>query len=297
MRSRAWVVLALGLLAASPAAAERWGTLEHLPGAATATLLVSDKERVYFRVTAAKPLEFAITGPAQVRITTRVEMPAGSPAVATYQLKVFEGVRMVDQIATESSVADSVRTAGSAMRFGKSRTLTFDLPAGKHALKLALAGAAAVVVRIQQSGGASDVPMISLTPVSAARSVSVAEGEKTIPYYTVLPRRPVMLRVVGPTTLEILSRLDFDETMRGTFSYTLRASAKGRTLTEAQFKTTKATTATYTNLPDRVPSKFDRMIVAVPGGLHEISLQLIQPARGSAEIHARIPQPSVGNQE
>ena len=84
---------------------------------------------------------------------------------------------------------------------------------------------------------------------------------------------------------------------RGTIPYRLRIIEKQRTLRDVELRTSKATAATYVNLSDRVPSKFERMTIAIPGGLHEIAIQLIRPAHGAAEIHARIPQPSVGNEE
>ena len=65
----------------------------------------------------------------------------------------------------------------------------------------------------------------------------------------------------------------------------------------AKTTTTKATTASYTGIADRVPSKFDRVQLAIPEGLHELSVELLSPPRGSAEIHARIPQPTVGGEE
>lgn len=64
-----------------------------------------------------------------------------------------------------------------------------------------------------------------------------------------------------------------------------------------EFRTNKATTASYTNLKDRVPSKFDRLMLPIGNGTHEISVELLAPAGGAAEIHARIPQPTVGNEE
>ena len=297
MKLRYWGAVLTVIALASPARADRWTAIEQLPDATPVQVRVRDKDRAYFRLTPERPLAVPVVGPAQVRLTTRVVLPPGSHAIATYQVRITEGLRAVNQISTESSAAESVSVTGSSNSIGKSRALTFDVPAGTHRLGLALSGAGAVLVRIQRNSAGGDAQMVSLTPISAVRSVSVAEGEKTIPYYTVLPRHPVAVRVVGPTMLEVLTRLDFDDTMRGIAIYRMRLSEKGRTLNETEFKTTKATTATYTNLQNRVPSKFDRTRIEIPAGLHEISIEMVQPLRGSAEIHARIPQPSVGNQE
>lgn len=286
------------LLLAGSAAAAAWTAYEHLPGASPVVLIVNDKPRAYFRVTPQAPLTVPVEGPARLRVVTRVELPAGSRQVATYVVRATEGARVLEELSTESSAADQVRPAAGKGALGKSRKLTFDVPAGSHRITLGLSGAASALLRIQQAVPAGgEVPMVSLAPVSASRSVSVLEGEKTIPYYSVLPGQPVRLRVVGPTSLELMARLDFDATMRGTQSYRLRLVENGKLLKEARLNTTKATTASYSNLADRVPSKFDRILFAVPDGVHEITVELAAPARGSAEIHARIPAPTVGNEE
>jgi len=85
--------------------------------------------------------------------------------------------------------------------------------------------------------------------------------------------------------------------MRGSQSYRLRVTEHGAVIHEIAFKTTKATTASYTNLADHVPSKFDQSTLAFGDGLHEIQIAILEPARGSVEIHARIAEVSVGNEE
>jgi hypothetical protein len=127
--------------------------------------------------------------------------------------------------------------------------------------------------------------------------VIVVEGEKSIPYYSVKAGKPVKLRLVGPTTLAFITRLDFDAAMRGTVGYRLAITESGRHLRDVELKTTKATTASYANLTDRVPSKFDRFTLPFGEGTHEILVELVAPLGAVAEIHARIPQPSVGGAE
>jgi hypothetical protein len=181
---------------------------------------------------------------------------------------------------------------------GKSRKMTVDVPSGRHELRVTVEGVSAVLVRLHTAGGAAgETPTVSLTPVDAWRSVIVVEGEKSIPYYSVRAGSPVKLRLVGPTTLDFITRLDFDSAMRGTVGYRLAITEKGRRLREVEFKTTKATAASYSNLADRIPSKFDRFTMPFGDGTHEILVELLAPPGAVAEIHARIPQPSVGNEE
>ncbi len=131
---------------------------------------------------------------------------------------------------------------------------------------------------------------VSLTPVSAAGSVSLLEDAKLVSYYTVRPARPVRVRVVGPTSVEVRARLDFDPTMRGAQVCDLRLSDAGRPVGNAAFTTTKALAASYTNLRDRVPSKVRHFVYRLGGGVHVLEVSLVRPAHGTAEVRVSIPK-------
>jgi hypothetical protein len=70
-----------------------------------------------------------------------------------------------------------------------------------------------------------------------------------------------------------------------------------RRLRQFDFRTTKASAASYTDLRDRVASKMSRVRFPVGEGTHELVVHLIEPKRGSAEIRVRIPQPLAGASE
>lgn len=291
-------LLLLALLAAAPATAGTWEAIERLPGQTPVAVMVGDNQRLYFRVTPERPLTVPIEGPARLRLTSRVDFSSAKVSLVAYTLRVVEGDRVLERQQTESAPSSVVHGAEGKGDVGKSRRMTVDVPAGRHELKIEAGGVPAVLVRLHQAAPRrGSEATVSLTPVDAMRSVLVAEGEKTIPYYSTTPGKPVRLRVVGPTTLELIARLDFDASMRGTQGYRIAISEGGRRVREAAFKTTKATTAVFTNLKDRVPSKFDRLTLPIGGGTHELLVELLAPAGGTAEIHARIPEPSVGNEE
>lgn len=288
----------LALLAAQPALAGQWEAMDRLAGETPHTISVDGNPRVYFKVSPGRPLRVPIDGPARLRLTSRVEFSKGKGTVVSYTLRVMEGTREIEHQDTESAPSSRVTGSGSEGAVGKSRKMTVEVPAGHHELILSAEGVAAVFVRLHQAGGAGgETPTVTLTPVDAWRSITVVEGEKSIPYYSVKAGKPVKLRLVGPTTLAFITRLDFDTTMRGTVGYRLAITDNGKRLREVEFKTTKATTASYGNLADRVPSKFDRFTLPFGEGTHEILVELVAPTGAVAEIHARIPQPSVGSEE
>jgi hypothetical protein len=294
--SRAVFLGALLAGAASVSAAGKWESVESVPGRTAETILVNKKPRAYFRVTPAAPLAISLAGPAQVRLISRVVLSGKAGEKASYRLAVSERGRELLSKDFKAGAARSVSAPGIAA-LGNSRRATVEIPAGDHELQVALSGAAAVLVRIQRAALAGADGWLSLTPVNAPRSVSLVEGQKSISYYSIFGGRPAVFRVTGPTTLDLLTRLDFDDTMRGEQTYRLRLTEHGNLVQESEFRTTKATAATYSNLSNRVPSKFDRVSLPIGSGVHDIEVHLVTPAKGSAEVHARIPQPSTGDTE
>ena len=169
--------------------------------------------------------------------------------------------------------------------------------AGRHEITLSVDGTAVLLVRLRVAGGTEETRMVSLTPVETMRTELLSEGEKTIPYHALSSGHPLRLRVIGPADVDLSSRLDFDATMRGTVGYRIEVSEAGRKVREYAFKTTKATTASYTNMRDVVPSKLDHFVIPVGAGTHELVFTLLEPAHATAVLHARIPAPTVGNEE
>lgn len=290
--------LALSALLTGGARAGTWDAIERIPNRQPVTVKVEGKPRLYFRLTPESPLVIPVEGPARLRLVSRVELPQHSDQVVSYRLRVSEVGKELDHSDTEASASDLASDPTGAHTVGKSRRLSFDIGPGMHHVTVSVEGAPALLVRLHRAAPARGRrSFVTLTPIDAPRSVTVIEGERTIPYASVMPGKPVKLRVVGPTTLDLITRLDFDASMRGTQTYRLRLYEGGKRLRDAAFKTTKTTTATYPELKDRVPSKFDRLRLQVGEGVHEITVELLAPKQGAAEIHARIPEPQVGGQE
>jgi len=283
----------------APALAARWRPIGEVRSAAPIRVLVSGKPRVYYRVSSGSPLTFSVTGPGRLRIVSRVEFrSAKAPAIA-YRIRLEGEGRVWREHATESSPAPKARIKESGAPVGKSRTVVVAVPAGEHVLTLSSEGTMSVLVRVLVAEASSRTRerMVSITPVEAVQSVTVSEGEKLIPYYTVTKARPVRLRIVGPTSLELSTRLDFDPTMRGVQPYKISIVGAGRRPRTARFRATKSAAATYTDLQDRVPSKIDRIYLDLGPGLHDLSVRLVEPRSGTIEIHARIPEPAMGREE
>lgn len=281
--------------ATTHAAAGSWHTLETLPGRATVAVLVKGDTKGYFRMTAGQPLVFAVTGPTRIRAIARAAFEGGNRGIVSFRLRASDAGRAIDEMNEVANPARNVTANGVVL--SKSRTLEFEVPAGRHQVTLAVEGVSTLFVRLREAGSGDETRMVSLTPVETVRTELLSEGEKTIPYHAIVAGHPLRLRVIGPTDLDISTRLDFDATMRGTVGYRIDVSEGGRHLREVTFKTTKASAASYTNLRDVVPSKLDHFVIPLGPGTHELVFTLLEPSHATAVLHARIPAPTVGNEE
>jgi len=292
------VPLLIALIAASPATAGTWEAIEQLPGQTPVELRVEGKPRNYFRITREQPLVVSIDGPARLRLTSRADLSGRKGSSAEYALRAMEGDRELERQKTETSRSAQVRGPAKGDKLGKSRRMVVEVPGGHHEIRLALEGLDAVFVRLHLAAPLrGNGPVVTLAPVDAARSVTMVEGQKAIPYHSIRVGKPVRFQLVGPTMLEMVTRLDFDSSMRGSHTYRLAIDEGSRRVREIEFRTTRSNTASYSNLKDRIPSKFDLLRVPFDQGRHEISVVLLAPVEGVAEIHARIPQPMVGDKE
>lgn len=295
---RVHLAAALFLVVNAAVQAAAWKGVDRLPGRESVNVKVEEKTRTYFRATPQAPVEVVVKGPAMLRVVSRAELPAASGTPVSYRVRVSEGKKVLERQSIVTTLSTQARTKKGPQALGQSRQMIVKvLGSGDHTLKVSVEGVPSVLLRLLTVEAPDRKERtVSLTPVEATRSVLFKEGERVFPYYSALPGKPVRFRVVGPVKLDLISRLDFDLTMRGRQSYRL-AISDGRRRREVEFKTTKALTATYEDLKDRVPSKFRRLELPVGEGMHEITVDLLKPAHGSVEVQARIPEPTVGNEE
>jgi hypothetical protein len=285
-------------LAGKPSRASVWKGIEAIPGHSSVPVVVEKKQRTYFRATPQQPLLVPIGGPARLRVVSRVEFPKGTDDPIAYGVSVATERKLLEVQKTQSLPSSYASIRKNAVRLGQSRQMLVSIPKGKVMLKISVEGKSPVLIRLLKAPPIRrGEKTITLTPIDAPRGISLKEDEKLIPYFSALPGRSVRYRLVGPTTLHLITRLDFDATMRGEQSYRLAITEGEKTLREVEYRTTKALTATYPDLKDLIPSKFRRLTLPIAAGTHEISVALLKPRSGSVEIHARIPELDVGSAE
>jgi hypothetical protein len=258
------------------------------------TVVVKGKEKTYFGLVKDKPLSLKLAGPGTLTIVTRVIVAARDTAAASYSIDVRERTTLVKQYRTRAAASDAT-AAGMTGVPGKSRKFTIAVPPGNHAYELLLAQAPAseAMVRFLFSRTAGKREEVNLQASSYDRIVTAVVKEKMITYYVASKSKNVTLTVVGPTTLTVTTRLNFEPSMTGRQGYTVHVAEGNRQAARQALFTTKSMASYYRELKDVVAGKPETFSVEVPEGKHTYVFSLLETAAKSVSLKLSIPQSDV----
>lgn len=267
--------------------------------ARSVSVFSNGKETKYFLLTKSAPLRIQVDGPSKVEIRTRLSLPGVARQTEQYSIRVTEGMDILKEYITsteksKSSFADGKDTPGKARRF------SISVPEGAHTYEFLLVNTnlSQAVVRFSSKAKRSarlTGKTIRLEPLSYDRVATAVVLEKLITYYVCSDLKPVQLRVVGPTKLEIAMRLNYDAKMQGVQNYALSAWEGVKKVSRGSFKTTKALGAQYQDWKEVVPGKINIMSMTVPTGEHILKFMLEGTNAHSVSLKFSIPEKDMKN--
>ena len=263
------------------------------------SVTVKGDEKNYYALPKAKPLRIKVDGPASLETLTRLSMPKGNASMEKYSIKVTEGTQLVKLYSTSTERSDA-SYKNSHYVPGKSRKFTIDVPNGTHTYVYQLddcnADEAAVRFSIRSKGGTPGTRGSALEPLSYDKVVTAIVSENLITYYVSSKEKYVNLRVIGPTRLQIISRLNFEPAMKGEQSYLLSIWEGNDKVLMKPLSTTKSLGINYEEWKDVVPGKVDKIYLDVPKGEHMYKFRLEETVAHSVSLKFSIPKKDLGNE-
>jgi hypothetical protein len=93
-------------------------------------------------------------------------------------------------------------------------------------------------------------------------------------YYQLSASHPQKFKVTGPTTLRVITRLEYDYTMQGIISYRVRVSRNDTIMSTYKLSGNPSTEAQFVNRNKHIPGNLEKFFLQVPAGnnLYEFSL-------------------------
>jgi len=137
------------------------------------------------------------------------------------------------------------------------------------------------------------IEWVSLSPLYPNEPVSLVTNENVATYYRFSQKKPLKIRISGPTTLKILSRIENHFEMKGRIDYRLQVKEDGTVRNTYQLSSVRSEVTTYRKNCGRTPGKANEIIVTVPGGSHVYEIIPLDKDKDSILARIRFPKKDV----
>ncbi len=299
-RSRLIVTLvaaACVAVAAAPTAAQTtWSAVKDLRGQRTVCLDVTGNQIDYAVVGPAEDASATMLGPRRLNVTSRYIYADGDAERVPYTIIVLVDGEEVLRKALTAVPAAQAAACRDGKRVSKLRRAYVDLPDGRRevSVRAETAGGGTVAVRMFRQVRRQRESWVTFAPqgYSQVRHLQFDSGNQSV-YYHFKAGEPLQLSVIGPTTLRLSTRLDFEHTMNGSQPFTLQVCLDGEPWRTFHFDSIALTSAQYVERPDILPGTRKNMRIPVPKGRHTIEIHCLRPESCGVATMIHIPRRDV----
>jgi hypothetical protein len=126
-----------------------------------------------------------------------------------------------------------------------------------------------------------------------AGTTTVAFKERLLDFFLADNSKPVVVEVIGETSLRVISRLAYSGVMKGPQKYTLIIILDGKELRREPLATEKSVNAEYTNHKEWSVGESRTTYVDIPSGKHKVQFQLSETDAPAVAVRFTVPQEDV----
>ncbi len=287
----------LGIALAGPSlgrAATSWVSIRDVSAPGHVKIESGGLVNDYVLLRPGEPAVFQVRGPRQVKIVARYlftpEEADGQPFDFRVLLDGSETLRksFTARIHERTHPAGDPRAAVSALRRGY-----VDVGTGLHTLQVfgSSSGAGRVAARFFQISHRSGSAFVPFAPANydAVCTLQFESGSHST-YYHFGAGTPLVIKVTGPTTLRVYTRLDFDYTMNGSQAYSLEVLANGEPWKSFHYHTHKLSGAAYVERPDVLPGSRKLLRIPVPRGPQRYEIRCLRPEGCGVAVQVLLPR-------
>ncbi len=257
------------------------------------------KKADLYSCTKAHAIEFELKGPRKILIHIRNVFQTQHEEMKAYRINVLLDGRNFDEYSFRSAPTNLATILGdniSSRKLGMLRKIVLEIPEGVHRLKffpsheeepLLLRCFASEIF----SQGEKHVAM---SPEKYAQVVGMIFQEKEMTYYRMTPEKPIQLTVVGPTEIKVVTRLEFNQRMKGKFSYQIQVFEDDRLVQTRQYRTYKSDVVSYQKVTNVTAGRSRSFLIPVRKGKHVYRFVPVTSQKETVIAKILIPRKDVG---
>jgi hypothetical protein len=274
-----WIIL--GLQQAGAQKDQSWVSMRPIKAPPASSVVVKNKPLLYYPLDKGQVIEIAVQGPTTLRVLSRLEFGPNTKGEKRYEYSYENDEGQKGDFQHTVTAADAVvLSLKPEIHLGNSRNVYLKVPQGKHTYKFSLGSKAADRVYLRFYGPISDVAnesgSVVFQPAKYSCAVSLIVKEQETVYYRIGPQDSLTVSLIGPTTLEALSRLEFDPSMVTDQRFRVRVLEDGKEKQIISLHSGPSQQADYKDKSDKIAGRAARLYVEVPRGKHDYSFQVLE---------------------
>lgn len=254
---------------------------------------VGRKNLTYYQATVLKPVEAVIVGPTRLRVMARnmAPEPGGDPVILSVQIDGGAPKSMTVKAATSKSA-----TGPGGKAIGVLAKRTFEIPAGRHRVRIAPAeaGGAAALRIYRGTAKQARVEWMPFAPQKYEKALRLRSGDTESTCYRFTALMPVEMLIIGPLRMRVDTRVDFGMATGTTQSYVVKVMLDGKPWKSFSLKARASHTTQYPEFAEVTPGRAVPVSLEVPPGRHRISVLLNGAGAGAATAAVRVVKGEVG---
>ncbi len=264
-------------------------------------LMIAGKSRTYFMLDKDNRVSVTVEGPSKLKIMTRLALQSeASEPEYSFEVEI-EGNKKVRTIHHTSKLSEKAESGAEGPAFiGVLRSKVLDIPSGKHNVIIRVPDASTDVLYVRLSQKTNEftggTAVVAMTPFEYSSEVQLVADEEIYPYYRVSSTDRAALRLVGPATLKVLSRIEFSPEMKGNQKWQVKVLEDGKLKKSFNLSASQSDVIKYRNPAPLLPSRAETFFVEVPEGEHVYEFRMESDPR-SALLRFLLPKTELAGEK
>lgn len=236
-------------------------------------LLISGKRREYFALQEGQQIELKIKGPSRLKVISRVALKSAADSSQYTYLVLRKGSRKTLTFSHTAHASDKASFVGDLQgALGVSRTKIIDIPRGEHTyvvyLPKGIQHKLFLRFALDTNAFTEGTPVVAMTPSEFTTQVDLVSGEDVSSYYRIGTGHHAAIKLIGPATLKVMARIEFDETMTGRQKWKVQVTEDGKVKGTYVLAATRSDVSVYRDPTALVASRAETFYVEIPAGEH-----------------------------
>ena len=255
------------------------------------TLVVSESgnHKTYYKLQQKEPSILLVKGPGILQVLTRLIIKTeNTDNFYSLYYKIDGGApQKVNYSNIQKSNKDKFLSNSSGSP-GITKIIEIELGPGEHSLEFKSGKETPVVAAryLFKKTKEKKVNWVLLSPSPPNEPVDLVTRENVIHYYRFSQKKPLKIKINGPTTLRILTRFENHYDMKGRIDYRIQLKENTKIIHTYLLSSTYSEVTTYKTNLKLVPGKANEFFIQVPSGSHNYTV--IPMDKDKSTILARV---------